>query len=141
MNMITTNEIIDFVKENLGLDNVTDNTDIFDNRLFGDEFHELIEKFAETYSVDMTNYLWYFHADEGYFSFGSLFFEPPNKRVNRIPVTPLLLTEFANKGKWNIEYPEHKIPKRRYDTLINQISVVAIVVWIIVKILIRYDII
>jgi len=79
--------------------------------IVGDDFHELIEKFAQTYSVDMTDYLWYFHCDEeGWRSYlCDFFFPPPYKKVKRIAVTPLLLTEFANKGKWHIQYPEHKI--------------------------------
>ena len=48
-------------------------------------------------------------------------------RVNRIPVTPSLLTEFANKCKWDIKYPNHKISKRHYDSLINQILLIAVV--------------
>jgi len=74
-----------------------------------------------TYSVDMTAYLWYFHSDEEGNNIGGLFFPPPYKRVKRIAVTPLLLTEFANTGKWDIEYPNHKIPQKRYDTLIDVI--------------------
>jgi hypothetical protein len=127
--MPTTNEIIEFVKKNTGLKNITSDTDIFDIGVVGDDFHELIEEFAKTYSVNMTNYLWYFHADEegGRGSIGGLFFDPPYKKVNRISVTPLLLTEFANKGKWEIEYPKHQIPKRRYDLLINTIILVAVI--------------
>ena len=137
--MPTTNEIIDFVKETTGWDNITKDTDIFDNGIVGDDFHELIEKFAEKYSVDMTNYLWYFHADEeGWsWSFGKLFFAPPYKRVQRIAVTPSLLTEFANKGKWDIEYPKHNIPEKRYDLLINKFVFPIMIVCFIIIIFLR----
>jgi len=132
--MPKTNEIIEFVKKNTGLKNIANDTDIFDRGVGGDDFHELIEGFAKTYSVDMTNYLWYFHADEegGKVSIGGLFFDPPYKKVQRIPVTPLLLTEFANKGKWEIEYPKHQISKKRYDLLINTILFIIVIIWLIV---------
>lgn len=134
--MPATEDIIDFLKELSGHDKITPDTDIFqDIDLIGDDFHEMIEKFAKKYSVDMTNYLWYFHADEEGNSIGGHFFKPPYAYVNRIPVTPNMLTEFANNGKWNIIYPEHKIPKRRYDILINQILIGLFVVIIVIVII------
>ena len=133
--MITTNEIIDFVKEFTGLKNIKEDTDIFDNGTFGDDFHELISKFTEKYSVDMTNYLWYFHSNEEGQNIGSLFFAPPYKRIKRIPITPLLLTKFANDGKWNIEYPKHTIPKIRFDLIINGIVVILVFICMIMYIL------
>jgi len=131
--MPTTSEIIDFVKKFTGRKKITDETDIFDSGVVGDDFHELIEKFAKTYSVDMKNYLWFFHTDEeGRDGIVEFFFDPPNRRVKRIPVTPSLLTKFANKGKWSMKYPKHKIPKKRYDLIINEILMVAIIVSLIV---------
>jgi len=130
--MSTTNEIIEFVKEYSGINNITDDTDIFNAGITGDDFDELIEKFAKKYSVEMTNYLWYFHSNEDGWNTGELFFDPPYKRVKRIPVTPSVLTEFATKGKWDIEYPKHKIPQRRYDLLINKIISLVVVVCLIV---------
>jgi hypothetical protein len=116
------------------LDTITADTDIFNEGISGDDFHELMDRYAKTYSIDMTNYLWYFHADEegGWNSLGQLFFDPPYIKVSRIPVTPALLANFAQKGKWNIEYPEHDIPKRRYDILLNQILLIGFVVWFII---------
>jgi hypothetical protein len=130
--LTTTNEIIGLVKDYSGRKNITDNTDIFNAGIVGDDFHELIEKYAKTYSVEMTNYLWYFHADEEGCNIGGIFFEPPYKRVERIPVTPSLLTEFANKGKWDIDYPKHKIPQKRYDLLINKVSFIVFIVCLII---------
>ncbi len=54
----------------------------------------------------MSNYLWYFHCnEEGTGSIGGMFFNTPYKSVNRIPVTPKMLTEFANsKIILNISY-------------------------------------
>ena len=72
----------------------------------------------------MSGYLWYFHAAEEIgFGIGAIFFDPPNYRVKRMPVTPAMLTEFANKGKWDIVYPDHTLPKYRYDLLINTVFI------------------
>jgi hypothetical protein len=115
-----------FIADLSGLDNVQADDDIFsDLGMVGDDFHEMIEKYAATYSVDISDYVWYFHADEegNGFSFGSLFSAAPYNRVTRIPVTPAMLTDFANKGKWEMEYPDHHLPKMRHDLLINTIIV------------------
>lgn len=131
--MPTLTEMMDFVKEYTGSTDIYSDTDIFEDGTVGDDFHELMEKYAQTFSVDMTDYLWYFHADEeGGLSVGGLFFAPPYKMVERIPVTPAMLTEFAEKGRWNIKYPQHKFPKRRGDILVNQLFVVVVVSWLII---------
>ena len=132
--MPTVIELIEFTKKVTGLESIMSDTDIFASGTVGDDFHELIESYAKTYSVDMTNYLWYFHADEegGWNSIGGMFFAPPYKKVKRIPVTPALLTNFAIKGKWDLEYPQHKISKRRYDILINQILFAGLLGWLII---------
>jgi len=123
--MPTTKEIVEFLQDLSGIDEIEPTSDIFnDIGLVGDDFHEMIEEFALKYSVDMTNYLWYFHTDEeGWNGIGEFFFSPPYKCVDRIPVTPTMLVEFANKGKWNIRYPNHKFPTRRYDLFLNQIVI------------------
>lgn len=90
----------------------------------GDDFHELIEEYSDKFNVDLSSYLWYFHGnEEGAPGIGQMFFKAPNELVKRIPVTPQLLLDCANKGFWDVLYPEHKIPKRRYDLLINQMLV------------------
>ena len=104
--------------------------------MVGDDFHEMIEKFSSRYSVDMADYLWYFHADEEGQNFGGLFFKPPYSQVDRIPVTPMMLADTANKGKWDIQYPAHKISPRRYDILITKLFF-GIVLIIIITISVR----
>lgn len=133
MKNITEDEIIQFLKEETYEDSITSDTDIFnDCGVSGDDSHELIEKYHKKYTVDMSNYLWYFHCDEeGTGSIGGLFFKAPYKRVNRILITPKMLTEFANSKKWKIDYPEHNLPKYRYDLLINQILFLFILIWLI----------
>jgi hypothetical protein len=81
--MPTETEIIDFVRKNTGSESIYSDTDIFAGGTVGDDFHELIENYAKTYCIDMTNYIWYFHTDEegGWNSIGGLFFAPPYKKV------------------------------------------------------------
>jgi len=130
--VVTTEEMISFVQEYIGVDEVKPETDIFSElRCTGDDFHELIEKYVKKYSVDMSSYLWYFHADEEGQNFGSVFFRPPYERVKRIPVTPQMLADFVNEGKWNINYPSHKLPKRRIDIFINLVLFLVVLFFLI----------
>ena len=101
----------------------------------GDDFDELISEFSSRFNVNMENYLWYFHTDEegNSNSIGRMFFKTPNERVKHIAVTPDVLLESANSGEWTLAYPEHKLPKRRYDILINQVIVVLFIIFVIYK--------
>jgi hypothetical protein len=140
MSRITEEEIIQFLKEETYEDSITSDTDIFnDCGVNGDDSHELIKKYLIKYNIDTANYLWYFHCDEeGRGSIGGMFFKAPYKRVNRIPVTPKMLTEFANSKKWKIDYPEHTLPKYRFDILINQILFLIIIIWLISTLIHKY---
>ncbi|QHJ06953.1 DUF1493 family protein [Hymenobacter busanensis] len=114
-------------------DTVEPTSDILaDVGVAGDDFHELMEKYAEAFSVDMSGYLWYFHTDEegGGLDIGGSILQPPYERVKRIPVTPAMLADFANKGAWDLDYPPHRVPKWRYDILINNILVGALSLWL-----------
>lgn len=133
-------EIIKLIEDLSGVSDISEDSDIFsDIGLVGDDFDEFLEKYSEKYKVDMTEYLWYFHTDEegAWNSIGGIFFAPPNKKVKRIPVTPKLLLNFIKIGKWNLKYPAHAIPKRRYDILINQLLTVAFVIWVLVWIVLK----
>lgn len=136
--MTSIDGIIKFVECETGLDNVKVDTDIFHEGVVGDDFHDLIEKYTEKYSVEMTDYLWYFHCDEEGASIGGFFIDPPNRRVDRIPITPLILLEFANSGKWKINYPEHKLPEKRYDIMINQFLVFGAIVFLGIYLVYRF---
>jgi hypothetical protein len=129
--MLKIDEILELVKAETGTDNVSENSDIEkDLGCTGDDFDELISKYASKFNIDMTTYLWYFHSsEEGLGSIGGAFFKPPNEKVERIPITPKMLATYAEKGKWEVEYPEHKIPEKRYDLLINQIIFIVIVIY------------
>lgn len=130
----TVNNIIDFLKDQASIDDIDPNTNICDDiGVAGDDFDEMLEAYSKLFSVDMDDYLWYFHSEEeGWNSIGGSFFPPPNKQVKRIPITPSMLTEFANSGKWDVKYPEHNVSKRRYDLYINLFLLVAVLIWIIV---------
>lgn len=139
MGMIHTQDsILHFLEAIVGLDDIAADADIFrDLGVTGDDFHEMIAKYASTFSVDMNGYLWYFHANEEGQGIGGLFVAAPYERVQRIPVTPAMLTDFANKGRWDIEYPAHDIPPKRYDLLINLIVTVLFFVGLLVWLLMR----
>lgn len=120
--MTSEQTIIEFIKKFAGLDSIHGETDLFgDANITGDDFHDLISKYSKQFHVDMSTYLWYFHTDEEGQNLGAIFFKSPNQLQGRIPITPKLLTDFANTGLWNIPYPEHIVPKRRYDLLVNMI--------------------
>lgn len=130
--MYSKQQIDGFIKEKTGVDELKPTDDLLnDQGICGDDFHELIDEYAKTFNVDMKEYLWYFHADEegGWNSIGGSFFKPPYKRVSHISVTPLMLLEFANKGRWDVHYPAHKLPRSRWDIIINQILFVLFMSW------------
>jgi hypothetical protein len=121
----TASEMIDFLTNEALLHDLRLEDDLLsDHGLDGDDFHELIDAYQKRFAVDMSGYCWYFHAGEEGYSIGALFFDPPYKRVKPIAVTPAMLLEFANKGSWSIDYPEHQLPKQRWDIIINQVCIV-----------------
>jgi hypothetical protein len=123
-------QIIEFIKGKTGIDKLNPGDDLLqDHGVSGDDFHELIENYRKSFNVDMSTYRWYFHADEEGNNTGGIFFKPPHQRVQRIPVTPAMLCEFANKLVWDIHYPDHKIPKHRWDLLINILILVTVLSW------------
>ena len=135
MYKITEEEIIQFLKEETLKDKIASDTDIFNEcGVNGDDFDELLFKYSEIYSVDMDAFLWYFHYQEEAsinFNLGSLFFKNPHQRVTRIPISPKMLTDFANSKIWKIDYLEHKTPKYRNDMIINYIVLSIIFIWLI----------
>lgn len=122
--MITIEEIVDFTKDFLKEDNIFPDTDIFSLGIYGYDLDEFLGSYHKKYGVNFDNYLWYFHNEEeisNNFSIGKIFFKPPYDSVERIPITPEILTKFAKTKVWEIDYPEHQLPKYRYDVLIDQI--------------------
>jgi len=133
-------EIHNFLEDYSGVYPKDPNIDIFgEMSVAGDDFHEMMENYSKVYDVDMTNYLWYFHCDEEGQNIGGLFFKPPYKRVERIPITPELLAEFIVTKKWDIAYPDHELPSKRKDFIFNQIlaflTFIGIIIILLLKIL------
>jgi acyl carrier protein len=107
-------ELYSFLAQQLRVDAATlgpDDDLVGDLGVDGDDFFELEQAFEQRFSVDMSAYRWYFHHhDEGWLSTpAGLFFRRPK---DRIAVTPRMLLESANAGRWIVEYPPHKGPPR-----------------------------
>jgi len=122
--------IYNFLEKTQGIkrSNLNSESDLcFDLGIEGDDFFELEEAFEKEFKVNMASYKWYFHhAEEGLFNLGGLFFNPPYARVKHIPVTPSLLLKAVNEGSWPIQYPEHTLPSKRYDVIISQTIIIAL---------------
>ena len=120
--MITLEEIVDFTKKELKEKDIFPDTDIFSLGIYGDDMDEFLGSYHKKYNVNFDNYLWYFHNEEeinNNFSIGKIFFKPPYDSVERIPITPEILTKFANTKVWEIDYPEHQLPKYRYEMILD----------------------
>jgi hypothetical protein len=103
------------------------NTDIFEELgVVGDDFSELIEEYSKQFDVRMESYRWYFHGnDEGYNPLAYIF-KPPNEKVERIPVTPKMLLDFAHSKEWGLNYPDHDEPTDRRDLTYSNIGLLVI---------------
>ena len=128
-------EIFELIKNKIGVNNITENSEN-ENDLgcTGDDFSELMEEYSQKFNVDMSNYIWYFHHyEEGYNSTWELFgYKSPPNTVKQIPVTPKMLYEFSKTGKYNIEYPEHKLPDNRFANIVNRILFYCFIVGLII---------
>lgn len=127
-------DIAEWVKNEVGCDEPVDEaTSLQELGVYGDDWDELMTAYAERFRVDMSEYLWYFHTREEGQSIGGLVFRPPNRGVHQIRVRIAMLREFAGSGKWSIDYPQHRLPNRRYDLLINAtivgLFVLVVVLW------------
>jgi hypothetical protein len=99
-----------------------DEADLFGRlAIDGDDGFGFMNWFDETFDIDMSAYRWYFHHGEEGYNIGGLFFAPPYRRVPRIPVTLKTLIEAAETKRWPIVYPEHELPKVRWDIRFNQL--------------------
>ncbi len=135
--MYTIDDITEFLKEQYPFDSLNCNDDLQrDLGITGDDWFELIEAYSKQFEVDVSNCLWYYHnTEEGYGGLGQLFFKPPNKRVPYLPITPTILLDFANKGKWDMDYPEHSIPDKRHDLTVNAIVFIIFLILLVISII------
>lgn len=108
---------------------VSDDDDLFAVQdIEGDDAGDFMEAFFARFGVDATNYLWYFHHGEEGQNFGAIFHKPIHQRFGRIPITVAVLTEAARTRRWPISYPVHRVPRHRWDILVNQIFVGVILI-------------
>jgi hypothetical protein len=106
----TLSEIIHFIAEKSGedIERIQADTDIADfGGLYGLDWHSFMEEYAKQFEVNMENYLWYFHTGTEGIPFLRKWYEI-------IPVTPMMLQDFANKGFWDMKYPPHPEPEYYY---------------------------
>lgn len=137
--MITIEEIIDFIKITFNEKVVNPETDIVkDLKYYGDDLDSFLLAFSDKYNVNMDKYLWYFHSKEDGINLGAIFFKPPNKRVDRIPITPNTLLSIANLGFWDLDYPKITLPKRRYDMIVHNLFLLLILFVFIIVPLIKW---
>ncbi len=114
-------EILAFVAEIAGRDAIlSDDTNIFETiGIDGDDATEFVAQFADRFGVDMAGYIWYFHHGEEGLNLGAFAFKPPYWRVSRIPITLAVLTEAVSTKRWPLSYPDHQLPARRWDLILN----------------------
>ena len=105
-------DIINFLEDAWGdAKTMHPESDIFNELgIDGDDTDDIIHGYAKKFNVDMSGYLWYFHSgDEA--TAGNPFKSFPFGRLGgRIPITPQMLADFANKGFWDVDYPNHEFP-------------------------------
>ncbi len=136
--MATFAEVAEFVQKQTGHTRpVTDETSLqSDIGVCGDDMWEFVDEYGKRFEVDVSSFLWYFHSCEEGWNIGGLFFPPPNARVHEIPITVGMLHEFAQLGRWAVEYPPHDPPRSRPDLAFNLffallaiVSLAALVFW------------
>jgi hypothetical protein len=133
----TFDEVAAFVREQIGhCEPLTAATALqIDLSVFGDDLWELIDAYAARFGVDVSGFLWYFHsAEKGSFNMGALLFLPPNAQVRQIPITIGMLHEFAQRGRWEVEYPLHNPPQSRPDIRVNQLLALAFLAGVVITV-------
>jgi hypothetical protein len=85
----------------------------------------------------MSGYRWYFHHDAEGTDPADLFFRQPS--YDRIAVTPRLLLESATAGRWLVEYPPHRAPRRGFHlsllSCLFMILILALFPWAAMKLI------
>lgn len=129
-----------FISEECDYDKpLTLQDDIFDHiRITGEDTVDFIREFSESFDVDMSSYLWYFHTEEeGIVNVGGSLFKSPDRMVSRIPITIQMLADSIKTKEWAIQYPDHQIPKVRKDFVANWIVLIMLpvvfLIWVYVR--------
>lgn len=126
-------EINALVRKHTGTRGVlSEETDLHsDLGLISLDLDEFLDEFARRFDVDLSGFLWYFHTEEDGVSPGRLFFAAPQDRVRRIPLRLALLYQAVELGRWPVDYPEHSLPRRRWDVVFNQCLAAGFAVWLV----------
>jgi len=113
----------DFLREFWGeIKPLSDDADLLEDLgIYGDDAFEFIERFVSKFDVRADSYRWYFHHGEEGHNIGGLFFAPPYRRVEHIPISLETLIEAVETKRWPIDYPAHQLPNVRWDLRFNQI--------------------
>ena len=109
-----------------------------DLSVVGDDLFDLVARFAADFDVDMSGFLWYFHTEEDLLNPGALFSKPPDRQVERIPISVGMLLEFADEGAWSVDYPAHSIQRSRIDVRITQMIALAVVLLVVLILVVKY---
>lgn len=104
--MYTTEQVIKFIEQQTGCDNIQPDDDLYRKHgIYGDDWFEILDKYAATFQVDMHDHIWHYHnRPEGGLPILNRIWPEPSKE-KYIPITAAMLTQYANKGKWNAIYP------------------------------------
>jgi hypothetical protein len=123
--MATFEEVVKLVRQQTGSPGpITRATSLqADLAVYGDDMDDLLAAYAKRFGVNLSGYLWYFHTGEEGWNIGGLIFPPPNARVRQMPITVGMLHDFAQLGRWGLEYPAHERPQSRPDLLVNQLLI------------------
>jgi hypothetical protein len=107
-------DIVDFIKEKSGLENIAPSTDIYGELgFYGDDFLELIIEFSSRFYVDISSYLWSYHTSSEGEAIGDVLQDKTDvKLIQRIKINPLMLLDYANKGFWDFKYPNKVLMKK-----------------------------
>ena len=129
--LIEPSDIVAFASGFVGLDvRCDDDGDLLAGMgIEGEEASAFFASYAEHFSVESEKMLWFFH----YKTNGSPFWRRirPVDRDGRtfalIPVSPRLLADAANLGRWPLEYPTHKVHVSRWPIVLMFIFLATLV--------------
>ena len=68
-----------------------------------------LQLYAVRFRVDLRGYRWWFHhRDHGVFAMPLVALDSAGREI-RIPLTAEMLANFAESGRWQIDYPPHRL--------------------------------
>ncbi len=71
-----------------------------------------VQTYAVRFRVDIRGYRWWFHhRDHGVFAMPLVALDHAGREIH-IPLTAEMLAGFAERGRWDIDYPPHRLGLR-----------------------------